>query len=226
MLKIKVNLDEKSYVKILNDMSLFKILKKDGSINKNKFMNLLFENYYQHYQNITKKIIDKANIILKKYELNNLNLLHDLANEIYETEFLSSDEQYNKSLTFYLDEHNEFIFNNINTGMFYQTASAYFRNLITSYLMLPEYKRECIIYLNVVEKIQTAIKNKNFITIELDKRIFEFAPYKIATTKEELYSYLIGCDKTRITVIHISKIKNIMIENKSVNFTNKQKHML
>lgn len=127
-------------------------------------------------------------------------------------------------LTFYLDDHNEFIFNNI--GILNQTSSAYFRNLITRYLMLPEYKRECIIYLDIVEQIQTAIKNKNLVTLELDKRIFQFAPYKIATTKEELYSYLIGYDRAKVEAIHISKIKNIMIENKTIHFTEEQEKIL
>ena len=42
MLKIKVNLDNKSYQTLLSDMKLFKITKSDGSINKNKFMNFAF----------------------------------------------------------------------------------------------------------------------------------------------------------------------------------------
>ena len=49
MLKIKVNLDSKSYQTILCDMKLFKIVKSDKSPNKNKFMNLLFQNYYSDY---------------------------------------------------------------------------------------------------------------------------------------------------------------------------------
>ena len=39
MLKIKVNFDKKSYQTLLNDMKLFRIIKADGSPDKNRFMN-------------------------------------------------------------------------------------------------------------------------------------------------------------------------------------------
>ncbi len=226
MLKVKVNLDKKSLASILNDMQVFKVLKKDGSVNKNKFMNLLFENYYQDYQNITNKAVEKANLIMKKYNINNPNLSHDLANGLYEIEFMSSEDYFDKSLTFYLDNHNEFIFNSINSGMYYQPASSYFRNLINHYLLLPEYKRECVIYRKNVDIINEAIRNKSYLKIELEKRVLEFAPYKITTTKEELYSYLIGNDKENIEVIHIYKILNVMIINKPTNFTKNQIEVL
>ncbi len=226
MLKIKVNLDKKSLTSIINDMQAFKVLKKDGSINKNKFLNLLFENYYQDYQNITNKAIEKANLIMQKYNINNPNLSHDLANGLYEAEFMSSEDYFDKSLTFYLDNHNEFIFNSINSGIYYQSASSYFRNLINHYLLLPEYKRECVIYRKNVDIINEAIKNNTRLTIELEKRVFEFAPYKITSTKEELYSYLIGYDKDKIEAIHIYKIINVMAINKPTDFTKEQIEIL
>ncbi len=226
MLKIKVNLDKKSLTSIINDMQVFKVLKKDGSINKNKFMNLLFENYYQDYQSVTNKAVEKANLIMQKYNINNPNLSHDLANGLYEIEFMSSDDHFDKSLTFYLDNHNEFIFNSINSGIYYQSASSYFRNLINHYLLLPEYKRECVIYRKNVDIINEAIKNNTRLNIELEKRVFEFAPYKITSTKEELYSYLIGYDKDKIEAIHIYKIINVMAINKPTYFTKKQIEIL
>ena len=64
MLKIKVNFDKKSYTTLLNDMKLFKITKSDGTPNKNKFMNLLFKNYYLDY--IKKTKTNKSNKTNKK----------------------------------------------------------------------------------------------------------------------------------------------------------------
>ncbi len=226
MLKIKVNLDKKSLNSIINDMQIFKILKKDGSINKNKFMNLLFENYYKDYQNIKNKALEKANLITQKYNINNYNLSCDLANELCEIEFISSENYFDNSLTFYLNNHNEFIFNNINSGINYQAASSYFRNLINHYLLLPEYKRECIIYRKNIDIINECIKNKTCLTLELEKRIFEFIPYKITTSKEELYSYLIGYDNDKIEAIHIYKIINVMPINKPIKFSKDQIEIL
>ena len=69
MLKIKVNLDNKSYQTLLNDMKLFKITKSDGSINKNKFMNLLFQNYYAKNIKETEEIISNTINLMKKYNI-------------------------------------------------------------------------------------------------------------------------------------------------------------
>ena len=207
-------------------MEFFKILKKDGSINKNKFMNLLFKNYYQEYQNSINKAIERTNLIMKKYNIDNQNLSHDLANGLYEIEFMNNEEYFDKSLTFYLDDNNEFIFNTINSGMNYQSSSSYFRNLINHYLLLPEYKRECVIYRKTVNIINDAIKNKTCLRIELEKRILTFAPYKITTTKEELYSYLIGYSDGKITTIPLFKIINVMLINESINFTKEQIEIL
>ncbi len=45
-MKIKVNLNESVYNKLIEDIKLFKISKSDKSINKNKFLNLLIRNFY------------------------------------------------------------------------------------------------------------------------------------------------------------------------------------
>ena len=91
MLKIKVNLDIKSYHTLINDMKLFKITKYDGTPNKNKFMNLLFQNYYLDYVKETESIISNATKLMKKYNMNNPEFASELAMELYDYKHQSID---------------------------------------------------------------------------------------------------------------------------------------
>ena len=47
--KIKIYLPNDIYQIILKDMELFEFYKKDGSLNRNEFLNKLITNYYEIY---------------------------------------------------------------------------------------------------------------------------------------------------------------------------------
>ncbi len=207
MLKIKVNFDSKSYETLLNDMKLFKITKSDGSPNKNKFMNLLFQNYYSDYIKETESIISNALKIMKKHNIENKDFVNELAMDLFDYKHNSINTYYSESLTFYLSEENEFIFNTLNSSLANIGASAYFRKLIYRYLEYPEYRREEIIYKHILEPIYKAIDNKEIIKLKLQKTELILKPYKIGTSKEEIYSYLLGVSNEQPISIHILKIK-------------------
>lgn len=207
MLKIKVNFDKKSYQTLISDMKLFKITKADGSPNKNKFMNLLFQNYYSDYIKETESIISNTMKLMKKYNMDNPDFASELAMELYDYKHQSINTYYNESLTFYLSEENEFIFNTLNSSLAHLGASAYFRKLIYRYLEYPQYKREEIIYKHILDPIYKAIENREIIKLKLEKTEMVIKPFKIGTSKEEIYSYLLGLSSGSPISIHILKIK-------------------
>lgn len=226
MLKIKVNLDNKSYQTLLSDMKLFKITKSDGSINKNKFMNLLFENYYAEYLKETEEIISNTIKLMKKYNIENNEFASDLALELSNYKHQSINTYYNESLTFYLSIENEFIFNTLNLAS-NLGASAYFRRLVYRYLEYPQYKREEIIYNHILSPIYKAINNKEMIKLKLDKNEITIKPFKIGTSKEEIYSYLLGLSTNGLPMsIHILKIKVVVGLKTSFSFTPKEEKNL
>ncbi len=226
MLKIKVNFDRRTYQVLLNDMKMFKILKNDKSPNKNKFMNLLFENYYQDYITETEMIIDKATKLMKKYELNNHDFAAELAMELFDYKHQSLNTYYTESLTFYLSEKNEFIFNTLNASLAHLGASAFFRKLIYQYLEYPQYKREQIIYKQLILQINEAIEHQQCLFLKLEKSEITMKPYKIGTSKEEIYTYLLGISNGIPASIHILKIKAIIPLKQPFTFDNEEKKML
>lgn len=212
MLKIKVNIDKKSYQTLLNDMSLFKVIKPDGSVNKNRFMNLLFENYYEEYLKQNSEIIATTKALMNKFNIHNDELAVALAMDLYNYKYKSIETYYNDSITFYLSEKNEFIFNTLNESLNSLGASAYFRHLIYRYLEYPQYKREEIIYKPIVDSINMAIKEKRKIRIKLNNSTQTIIPYRIGFSKEEIYSYLLGMANNGAPMsIHILKIKAIVV---------------
>lgn len=219
MLKIKVNLDKKSYQTLISDMKFFKIIKSDSSPNKNKFMNLLFQNYYLDYVKETETIISNTTKLMKKYNLDNSDFASELAMELYDYRHPSIETYFNESLTFYLSEENEFIFETLNSSLASIGASAYFRKLIYRYLEYPQYKREEIIYKHILEPIYKAIDNKEIIKLKLEKTELIMKPYKIGTSKEEIYSYLLGLSNDRPASIHILKIKVVVNMKNTFTFT-------
>lgn len=222
-MKIKVNLDKNCYEKIISDMKSFKIIKKDNTPNKNKFINLLFTNYYEDYNNEINTFINKTSSIAKKYDINNLDFVNEIVFNILTNKTSSIDTYYSESLTFYLSDKNEFILNTLNSQL---SSSTYFRRLIYRYLELPQYKREQIIYKQTYIAINTAIKNNQKLKIKLENNEIILSPYKIATSKEELFSYLIGINNNNHISLHLLKIKAIVILKDTFTFSDEEKKQL
>ena len=223
MLKIKVNIDKETYQKLILDMISFKIIKKDNTPNKNKFMNLLFINYYEEYNEEINQLINQINDASKKYKIKNNDFINDIVFNILTKTNQSLTTYYSESLTFYFSKENEFIFNTINANL---SASTYFRRLIECYLKLPQYKREQIIFKQNYLIINNAIKNHQTIKIKLDNNEILINPYKIGPSKEELFSYLLGVNNNYPLSIHLSKIKAIVTLKDTFTLTKEIKHHL
>jgi len=219
MEKIKINLSNKSLNDLLNDMVTFEYYKRNGEINKNGFLNTLLKNYFTTYDNMMNSHIDTYAKILKKH-IYQENKIAEIVNDLIKTNELlpfKVNKNIEASISFKLINSNHNIFRVIeNKYLSYQSISSFFRNLIESYLSLPKYKREQIIYLPTYELLMDAIKDKRKIKIYLkkdnEKVIF---PYKVSSNKEEIYNYLIGLsyskNKYTINSIHLSRIDYIYL---------------
>lgn len=223
MIKIKVNLDKDKYESLIIDMSLFNIIKKDGIINKNKFMNLLFGNIYDTYLQNIKSIKTTIDSTFGKYDLSYKDsVINELSILLFEPNNNAFSQYYDKSLTFYLSDKNEMKLNELNDTLKYQSYSLFFRKIIYHYLSMPRYIREQIIHKQVFEEMQIAINKKHIVKLQLyNNKITSMKPYKYDTTKEEIYTFVLGKTTTnRVTSIKLSKIKSILITNNSFSFVN------
>jgi len=219
MEKIKINLSKKTLNDLLNDMTTFEYYKKNGEINKNGFINTLLKNYFTIYDNMINSHIDTYTKILSNH-IYQENKVTEIVNDlIKEKTLLPFDNSKNieTSISFKLINSNYSIFRVIeNKYLAYQSISSFFRNLIESYLSLPKYKREQIIYLPTYELLTEAINDKRKIKIYLkNENEKEILPYKVSTNKEEIYNYLVGLtpskNKYTVSSIHLSRIEYIYL---------------
>ena len=223
--KIKIYLPENIYSILLKDMELFEFFKKDHSLNKNEFYNTLIMNYYDNYNKNTsdtyeyiKKVLDNLNIdqidssdatyqivnFIQKQSLNLNNKKLDVTISIKPTKQSSST----------IDYIQNFLLNG-------STLSNWFRNLFTSYTMLPQDKRERIIFKQNFEKIEEALeKNRKIYFVNANNKTIKhiMSPYAISSSKEELFNYLIGEEYDKPYSYRITRIKNITILNEECSF--------
>lgn len=230
MEKIKINLTKKALNDLLNDMITFEYYKKNGEINKNGFMNALLKNYFSIYDAKASEEIEKYESIVKNHifdEKTANNLINEL---ITVSPFFSFNKKdtLNTSFSFKLINSNYHIFRIIeNKYLKFQSISSFFRNIIDSYLSLPKYKREQIIYLPTYELLMESIEDKREIKVFLkgnEER--QISPYSIANSKEEIYNYLIGMttgkEKKHVASIHICRIESIYLLKEKYTLTQEE----
>ena len=234
MEKIKINLSKKTLNDLLNDMSTFEYYKKNGEINKNGFINTLLKNYFAIYDSNVNKQIDAYTKILKEHIYQD-NKVTEIVNSLISSNDLlpfETNKNIETSISLKLTNSNYSIFRVIeNKYLSYQSISSFFRNLIESYLSLPKYKREQIIYLPTYELLMDAINDKRKIKIYLkndnERDIF---PYKISTNKEEIYNYLVGLtfakEKYTVSSIHLSRIEYIYLLKEKYDLSEENKEKL
>ena len=232
MEKIKINLDKDTLIKLNNDMLSFKFYKENNQVNKNGFLNTLLHNYFPIYDKLTTNSINKYNKIISLH-ITNKEQSQKIVNSL-----ISQDELFSFNKDSHLESSLSFKPNNINKRIISiiinkytdnQSISSFFRNMISHYLQLPQYKREQIIYANNYELIQEAIESKRKITLCINKENIIVSPYKITTSNEELYNYLICLTENKnkaIMSFHLYKIDYAYLSQEIVCFNNEDSKAL
>ena len=209
-----------------NDIISFEFYKKNGEANRNGFLNTLLKNYFSIYDEKVSEEIDRYEKVIKNHVFNEAKAT-DLINEL-----LSSSKYFSFQKSDTLDSPISIKLSNSNYNIYriieskylnYQSVSSFFRNMIESYLELPKYKREQIIYLDTFELISEAIKDSRKIRLftksGADRLVM---PCIISTNKEELFNYLLCFTESKndclvVNSFHLSKIDSVFLLKEKFN---------
>lgn len=226
---VKIYVSEEMHVQLCSDAERFKVVKRDGKVNMNLFLNDLIINYLQEYAD---RIDQTAMILLKSMDAH----LFSAKKKEYERiarkaafDMITKGSTYSGDLkkrfsvtirSTSVDLICEAIFRSTGTS----DVSAFLRGLFAQYLTLPIYKRELVIYKAAAERIQRIIDrgNKLIYTYGVNNRARQFNPYAITHSKDEIHNYLAGQqDNERHfnTVIRLNNIKHIEDTGEPVSFT-------
>lgn len=232
--KIKVNIPFDVNRTLENDMKSFEFIKKDGNINKNKFVNHLLKNYYLVFSLEEDKLINRIESqLLTNYSVKlDRQFAHNIVSLIRRPTY--EEKYYNDfSIQFILTKENEKIFKMIEKYYLKdRSISQYFREMFISYTSHKQDYREKLLFPDLVDKIETAIKNKKKIIINTsDEKTSLIDPFALDQTKEEVYNYLVGVsikkDGSRCIISRkLFKIYNVISTNEDVSFTEQEKYLL
>ena len=210
----KVNLSYLTYVTLLNDAEVFRFIKKDGSINKNLFLNKLIYNYHTIINKDIDSFNDEVSSLLKEYKLKS-NAINEIVTSLnrllikkdnskekkeYELTFLAT----NKYIYAFLDIEDNYLVN--------MNISEYLRKLFNSYILLTQDEREKIVFNEEIDLISRAIKeNKKIIYEDNNLTKHEVNPLGIFNSKDHQYIYLIYYVNNSFIPINIYKLNNLRI---------------
>ena len=225
--KIKIYLPNDIYQIILKDMELFEFYKKDGSLNRNEFLNKLITNYYEIYSLNNEKVLESIKQKLFNSDIDE-NAVEDMALSIlYSLDFNHLElnhKRNNVTISMKPTKDTSFIFDYISDNLLNGTTlSGYLRSLISSYVHIPQDKRERILFKDNYELVDKAIQNNKkiyFVIKRYDKETRHIvSPFAIENSKEELFNYLLA-DKDSVPMsFRISRIKNLAVLNESASFS-------
>ncbi|MBQ6477850.1 MAG: WYL domain-containing protein [Erysipelotrichaceae bacterium] len=220
--KIKIYIPESVNSILLKDMELFEFFKKDGSLNKNEFYNTLIVNYYEQYEenqsaifsHIIGSISEKSSLTETEAKDIAADILQYVDVRTYQLDRQKYDVAIAMKPTRKSSDDIEYIQNCLLGN---STLSNYFRNMFASYSLLPQDKRETIIFKQNFDLIREAIEEdrKVYFTTVKNTAPHIMSPYTIASSREELFNYLIGNYKDHPYSFRISRIRQVKILNES-----------
>ena len=220
--KINVYSSKEMFLLLEKDIRIFEIFKKNNDLNKNKFLNLLVLGYANEFEeeNNVKCLQIEQFLNTEFYNTDN----HQLAENIVQTLQISKSNKKNKSgvklLSIKPVKESKLVFQDIINHK--DNISGYLVSMFNSYLELPIFERERIIFKENYNKIRESINSHReiiFYTIWNKDEIHEVKPIEIVISEDERHNYLIclenntKLDQVDIKSYRLNRMERILIKN-------------
>lgn len=224
--KYKIYIPEEMRLRLLNDAELFDFYKKDGSINLNGFLKELLLQYFDEYRETKERLLDTIlsdlsafssisrddadaiadkimNTYLRRPERDILHFTQDALARQTAAGFGRNTRsalkiERNAAITLTVSGRSLNIMCSIESNMLSRVSlSQYLNDFFSSYLSISRKDRERILFQDIFEELNTAIRKNSiirFTSTSAPNVIFTVQPYCIAASKEEQCNYLLCLD--------------------------------
>ncbi|WP_022819480.1 WYL domain-containing protein [Fusobacterium russii] len=176
MKKIKVTIPKNIYEIVRNDL-------RDFGISNNHFMNYLFSNLKDNYEDYGSKNIDIPSLTKEK-----------------------------KFIQFNLNKENSLVYYEVLRDKKVLNESEFMRNLLLKYSSNQKNVRELFVFKEVIERVNLAIKDRKNIVITFnDERKATVTPYHIGSSDLEIANYIFCYDieEKRYKNYKLSNLKQV-----------------
>ena len=195
--KINIYVSENIGELLDKDAQMFEIFKKERLINRNKFLNMLIKGYYNDYVMENNSKLKEIKTVLLNHSIRDTN--DAISRDILRNVFLpdTSTRKNKHPIKLSLKPTNEteglilHILNDLGPDGY---ISQYLYKMIASYSIKPINTREQIIFRDSFNLIETAINSGQVISFSSiwNKGFFhKVLPYRIVTSREEMFNYLL-----------------------------------
>jgi hypothetical protein len=232
--KIKLGVTEEILKVIDRDAVSFDFLKKDGSVNRNAFLNTLIINYYKDYEEKEERVFKAYQDVLKDHPSLKEEEINDICSSLYgKGEDLSlelQNEYYDEMIS--LKPVNE----SISTISYIQTCllrnsslSSYFRRLFASYSKLTQDKREKIIFKPQFDLLSEAIKSRRKVFVMTSSPTepkMKVDPFALVNSQEETHYYLLNVKDGKPGCLRLSRLKGVILLSDRCEFKDPQVNLV
>lgn len=205
--KINIYVPEAVGRELENDAMLFEIFKKDGrTINKNRFLSMLIRGYYNTYEEETQKVYAALSEKLDKLIVDDdskKDIVTAIINDVFRTKVPTRKGKKPARWSLKPTVDTEGMINQIMDNLGGDDyISQYFCRLLVSYCEKSFPERERIVFKSNYELIEKAITSSRgimFNTIWDGRKNHYVFPYKLVVGREEMFNYLLCCERDERT---------------------------
>lgn len=221
--KISIYLPEKAARALSEDAMRFEILKKDGiTVNRNRFLAMLFQGYYESYARECRDRYEAVRGCLAPY-LGEKQVLEEAAEAVLKRALLplsrEKREEPAKKCSFKPTADTEGILQEIENDLSpADSLSGYLCRMLLVYCEKPLPERERILFQETYEKLQAAAAAKRCVTFSTARRpdlLHTVLPTGVFVGQDEMYNYLLCMEKDpetgeeRTATFRLNRIRNL-----------------
>ena len=216
--KIKISLPKETLDLLKKDCDDFKMTKENGLPNMNAFVNTLIANFYESFSASEESLHDDVRAALcdvaDRYKEKTFEAIVKIfAQRTEQTDGKKDSVTFSFKPTKVSQKATAYIENVLLQS---QSLSSYYRRLLMAYAQKRKNEREKIIYCDVYDTLQKAIKKgvKACIVLKSNEVYKNATVYAMAPATDELFNYVLICVESHNMTIRLASIKTVSLLSK------------
>ncbi len=211
--KIKISLPMPLSELLRKDCRDFKILKKDGSPNVNAFINRLILHYHERFCADEEELNERIRRLTEPVALRDRERMFVEIKKLFAQKSEEPAEKKNStSLAFKPTKQTEAAVLYIEAVLPpSESLSSFYRRMFASYAVQTKNEREKIIYKELYEELQTALKKDRRVMLKFktNNPPAAVSVFAVSSSQDELFNYLLAYDGKKNHTVRLANLETV-----------------